>query len=877
MPMPSTTKHWRTLISSRMGTLPFLLSLLAFSVPAATQEGSGPSGMDLGIIVMPTQEAAQTILKELKDGEDFAVLAKEESIDATSVDGGYVGKIDPAQLRVELRDAIHGHKPGELTDVIQLPSGFAVLKVLSAAPATSDLNPKRISSLVETGAIRIGPLVSGVTEANLAFQAYAQRNGRDSHDLQRTCEVRTNSLADAKASVKERLQHLGEDGAQVSIPDQIAGHSALAQLYGYSGEMQQSIAEWKIAYELARKVDLGSLPNLEESIGTAYLHLSEMENNVYLGSTELDIFPPLHPHTGFQKQESSKKAIEYFQAYLEQRPDDLEVRWLLNLAYMTLGEYPARVPPAFIIPEQGFQSRENVGRFVDMAPAAGLNAVRSAGGVIVDDFDNDGLLDVVASSMDVCDPLRFFHNNGDGTFTDRTRDAGLQDQLGGLNIVQADYNNDGCMDILVLRGGWEFAQRKSLLRNNCNGTFTDVTDQSGLGAVATSTQAAAWADIDNDGNLDLFVANENAPAQLFHNNGDGTFEEIGAAAGLDQNAFSKGVSAADYDGDGYIDFYVTNQNGSNFLFHNNRNKTFTEVGRQAGVQAPTFGFATWFFDYDNDGWPDLFAASYLISVEESIKTYVGGQQNAETLKLYRNRHDGTFEDVTQKVGLDKVFMVMGANFGDIDNDGYLDFYLGAGQPSYTSVLPHVLFRNSGGTSFADVTQSSGTGELHKGHGVVFADLRRQGTEDIVSGNGGAVPGDKHTLRAFRNPGNDNNWLSVQLVGVKSNREALGAQIHVIVQNGSTGPRSIYRIVGQTSSFGGNPLEQLIGLGQSAHAVSLDVWWPASKTRQHFDNVQPNQYVQIKEFASSYTRLQRHPCRLGARDSSGTPASPQGSK
>jgi hypothetical protein len=426
-----------------------------------------------------------------------------------------------------------------------------------------------------------------------------------------------------------------------------------------------------------------------------------------------------------------------------------------------------------------------------------------------------------------------------------------------------------------LRGGWEFAQRKSLLRNNCDGTFTDVTDQSGLASVVTSTQTAAWADIDNDGYVDLFIANENAPAQLFRNKGDGTFEEIGSAAGVDQTAFSKGVAAADYDGDGFIDFYVTTQNGSNLLYHNNGNRTFTEVGRQAGVQAPTFAFATWFFDYDNDGWPDLFVASYLISVEESVKTFVGVPQNAETLKLYRNRHDGTFEDVTQKVSLDKVFMVMGANFGDVDDDGYLDIYLGAGQPSYTSVLPHVLFRNKEGKSFVDITASSGTGELHKGHGIAFADLGRQGNEDIVSGNGGAVPGDKHSLRVFKNPGTSNNWLNVRLVGVKSNREALGALIHVTTQNGNSGVRSIYRTVGQTSSFGGNPLEQLIGLGQNAHAVTLDVWWPTSKTRQHFVAIEPNQYIEVEEFARGYTRLKRSAFPLGkssSRDSASASAS-----
>jgi hypothetical protein len=650
----------------------------------------------------------------------------------------------------------------------------------------------------------------------------------------------------------------------LTATDRIQGHSVLAQLYAYSGEMEKSIAEWKAAYQLAVGEDPRHLPNLEESLGASYLHMAEMENGVYRDSRDLDIFPPLNTHASYERKDESKYAIEYFQKYLDQRPDDLEVRWLLNLAYMTLGEYPSGVPAAYLIPEKDFRSKESIGRFVDVAPAAGLNVFRGAGGVIAEDFDNDGLLDLVVSSLDVCDPLRSFHNNGDGTFSDRTEQAGLIDQLGGLNILQADYNNDGCMDILVLRGGWQFPQRKSLLRNNCNGTFTDVTDASGLGATVTATQAAVWADIDNDGYLDLFIANEGAPAQLFHNKGDGTFEEIGRAAGIDQIALSKGVTAADYDHDGFVDFYVTNQNGVNFLYHDNGDRTFTEVGRQAGVQAPSFSFATWFFDYDNDGWPDLFVDSYLAAVDESVKTYLGQPHNAETLKLYRNKHDGTFEDVSTQVGLDKVFMPMGANFGDVDNDGFLDIYLGVGQPSFTALLPHVLLRNNDGKSFVDITESSGTGELHKGHGIVFADLSRRGSEDIVAEIGGAVPADKHTLRVFENPGNDNDWLNVRLVGVKSYRSAVGAEIKVTVEDGSAAPRSIYRTVGQTSSFGANPMEQNIGLGHDAHAVTLDVWWPATGTRQHFSNVAKNEYLEIKEFATSYTRLDRKPFQLGGR-------------
>ncbi|MGB6830203.1 MAG: FG-GAP-like repeat-containing protein [Terracidiphilus sp.] len=827
------------------------------SAPVIAQTVEPSHQIDLGIIVVSTMNEAQAVMKQLQSGDDFSVLAREKSTDATSIDGGYLGKMDQEELRPELRNALRGRHAGELTNIVQLPSGFAILKIFSASPPATDLNSKRISSLVATGAIRIGPSISGISEANAAFQEFSKKHGWQSYDPQGTCKIRTDSLAEGKSTIQQALESSSLREA-LSPSEQILGHSTLAQLYAFSGEMEDSIREWKAAYDMAETAQPASLPNLEESLGASYLHLSEMENGIYLNNTDLDIFPPLHPHASFEKTEDSKHAIEYFQKYLEQQPDDLEVRWLLNLAYMTLGQYPSGVPVKYRIPIEDFQSKQNIGRFVDVAPQAGLNILRAAGGVLVDDFDNDGLLDVVVSSVDMCDPVHYFHNNGNGTFTDRTKEAGLLNELGGLNMVEADYNNDGCMDFLILRGGWEFPQRMSLLRNNCNGTFTDVTDASGLGSTLVQSQTAAWADIDNDGYLDLFVGNENGPAKLFHNRGDGTFEEIGHAAGIDQIAFTKGVTAADYDGDGYMDFYVANQNGINFLYHNNGNLTFTDVGKQAGVQAPAYSFATWFFDYDNDGWPDILVDNFLPSVTESVKTYVGGPRNAETMRLYRNNHDGTFKDVTKQVGLDKVFMPMGANFGDVDNDGYLDVYLGMGAPSYTSMFPHVLLRNGAGKKFVDITQSSGTGELHKGHGIAFADLTRQGREDIVAVIGGAVPGDKHTMRVFESPTTRNNWLNVRLIGVKTNREALGAQIHVTVTDGNASPRSIYRTVGQNSSFGGNPVEQNIGLGPDAHNLTLDIWWPTSKTRQHFTGMAVNQFIQIKEFATEYTRRDLHP-------------------
>jgi hypothetical protein len=167
-------------------------------------------------------------------------------------------------------------------------------------------------------------------------------------------------------------------------------------------------------------------------------------------------------------------------------------------------------------------------------------------------------------------------------------------------------------------------------------------------------------------------------------------------------------------------------------------------------------------------------------------------------------------------------------------------------------VPNVLFRNDEGKRFVDITASSGTGDLHKGHGVAFADMSNTGQMDILTVIGGPTPGDKHAFRYFKNPGNTNNWISVKLVGVKTNRAAIGARIKVTAENKGRGVRSIYRTVGSGGSFGANPLEQHVGLGAEARIDEIEIWWPTSKTRQVFTNVATNQFIEIKEFAKQYT-------------------------
>ena len=843
--------------------LPCLGTLTWPCTQAAAPASAEQKIVELQIIVVETSAQADRVFERLKKGEDFAAVAKEVSVDPTASDGGNIGRIDPSTLRPELRDALKNITAGKTTSIVRTVSGYAILKVISASDSAPPQNtaPARILPSAATGTIRYAPNVGGKGEADLAFRNFPKADGWN-QNLQTMCDVRQQSLAGVISDVEKTLDPANPDGlAQHGKPlDLVQMHYALANLYAFKGEMAKSIAQWQEAYEIASAQLPAALPELEEVLGIAYLHHAEMENDIYRHPTEQCIFPP-PVNRSFAKRESSEKAVEYLLKYLQRKPDALDIRWVLNLAYMTLGKYPAGVPAQYLIPPSTFESPEDVPHFVDVAPAAGLNLFSMSGGLIVDDFERNGLYDVVTSDFGQCAPMHFFHNNGDGTFSDHTAQAGLASQLGGLNLIQTDYNNDGCLDILVLRGAWEIPQRMSLLRNNCDGTFTDVTMAAGLGE-PMQTQTGVWADIDNDGFLDLFVGNEAGPSHLFRNKGDGTFEDISHAAGVDRVAFTKGVVAADYDNDGYVDFYVSNLNGDHFLYHNNHNGTFTDVALEAGVQKPWQSFAAWFFDYDNDGWPDLFVTSYYVSVDETVRSYLGLPVNAETMKLYKNLGNGKFRDVTAEVGLDRIFMPMGSNFGDIDNDGFLDIYLGTGNPSYASMLPNVMLHNKEGKFFTDVTASSGTGELHKGHGVAFADIDNDGDEDLLTEIGGAVPGDSHAFRLFENPGNGNNWISLHLIGVKTNRAAIGARIKVMVQDEGKPPRFIFRTVGSGGSFGASPLTQHIGLGKSAKILDLEITWPSSHTRQDFSNLAPNQFLEVKEFAKDYEKLERHSFHLG---------------
>ncbi len=589
--------------------------------------------------------------------------------------------------------------------------------------------------------------------------------------------------------------------------------------------------------------------------GLTALRIGETENCILCRGESSCIFPIL-PTAIHQIPHGSRLAIQHFNEYLRLFPDDLEIRWLLNVAHMTLGEDPARFSPRFQISIERYRNSEfDIGQFRDISSQIGIgNRLNMAGGAIMDAFSKDGLLDLVVTSSDPTQSMAFYRNKGDGTFEDRTMAAGLANQLGGLNCVQTDYNNDGNLDIFISRGGWLKApMRPSLLRNNGNGIFTDVTKEAGL-LQAVNSNCTAWADFDNDGFLDLFLCCEGQSSRLYQNRGDGTFEDVTLQAGLhwDGKKICKGCTWINYDIDGYPDLFLNFWDGPAQLFHNNRNGTFTDVTREMGIDGPVKGFSCWAFDYDNDGFPDIFATCYERTLEDVVKGIEGKAHSLHSNKLYRNMAGKGFKDVTKEVGLDNVFAAMGSNFGDFDNDGYLDFYLGTGEPNLGTLVPNRMFKNVAGQRFAEISASSRTGHLQKGHGIACGDWRRDGNIDIFVEMGGAVPGDKYHNVLFQNPGQGNNWLTVKLVGKKTNRPAIGAHIKVVTSAKS--PLTVHRHVSSGSSFGGNPLQQTIGLAKADRVAILEIDWPTSGTKQIFHDVDINQAIEITEFATEFRKL-----------------------
>ena len=613
-------------------------------------------------------------------------------------------------------------------------------------------------------------------------------------------------------------------------------------------EIENLIIRQQLTYQDLITKDLLPIIDL---LAISYLRLGEV-NNCQNNHNSYSCILPLKDQALHIDVSGSKKAIEIYTQIYEKFPND-NYKWLLNLAHMSIGEHPNNVPEKYRInyPNWNIEQKE-IKAFKEVSLKLGIAQDGLSGGVSIDDFNNDGLLDIFMTSYGMSDQSKLYTNTSNG-FIDTTEEAGLTGIVSGLNCIHADYDNDGNIDIFVLRGAWlgEGGNHpNSLLKNNGDGTFTDVTKSAGLLSFHP-TQTASWADVNNDGYLDLFIGNESNekqshPCELYINQKDGSFIEESSNYNLSSiEGFIKGVVFGDINNDKWPDLYISVMGGNNLLFKNNFGK-FENISETAAVQGPNFSFPTWFWDVNNDGFNDILVASYDTRNIQNVagdfaKELQGEKVLSEKSKLYINNGDETFSEQSNSFNIDKSFYAMGSNFGDLDNDGWLDFYIGTGSPEFTSVVPNRMFRNVDGISFEEVTSAGGFGHIQKGHGVSFADLDNDGDQDIYAVLGGAYEGDNYPNVCFENPTFENNWVILNLEGVQSNRSAIGTKLKFDLDNG----RTIFYSINTGGSFGANSLQAEIGLGQSELIQTLTIIWPSSDA-QIFNSVVVNKKYKLLE-------------------------------
>ncbi|MFT5765928.1 MAG: hypothetical protein ACI8X3_003366 [Saprospiraceae bacterium] len=669
-----------------------------------------------------------------------------------------------------------------------------------------------------------------------------------------------------------------------NLPDRVNAHSLYAYELLQSGKTTEAIMEMEKLMELYKehKVDAQNTYKLKQLTGLAYVRMGEQENCIGKNNPESCIIP-IQGGGIYNLKKGSETAIKIYEGMLKERPDDMETIWLLNIAYMTIGKYPNGVPKQWRIPSSAFKSGYNIPPFKNIANQTIISTSGLAGGSCVEDFNNDGLLDIIASSWGTNDQIKVFFNLGNGDFKDQTDESGLLGITGGLNINHADYNNDGFIDVLVLRGGWFTDQGKipnSLLKNNGDGTFSDVTIESGL-LSQYPTQTATWSDFNRDGWLDLFIGNETSskiqvPCELFINK-QGKFENVTEQAGLGAiRGMVKGVCSGDINNDGWPDIYLSIMGIPNILMVNNGHSTssgqvtstnseqitFSDQTANAGVQEPIQSFPTWMWDYDNDGQLDIFVAPFSIGRFKAANLlaseFMGNPIAGNQPRVYHNNGDGTFSEMSTSMGLTEPVFAMGSNYGDLDNDGSLDFYLGSGTPSYSALVPNKMYRNNNGKTFQDVTYSGRFGHIQKGHGISFGDFDNDGDQDIFHVLGGAFEGDVFGDALFENPmGNKKSWITIILNGTTANKSAIGARVKISCINKNGSEQVFYHIVSTGSSFGSNSLQLETGLGDAKTVKSIEVQWPnASGSVDVYHDIEIGRFVKITEGVSEVEYLER---------------------
>ena len=541
-------------------------------------------------------------------------------------------------------------------------------------------------------------------------------------------------------------------------------------------------------------------------------------------------------------QQEHARADSLLQGAVAAHPQQLELRWHLELAQRGLGREKGALSESL-----GFADAVVTGpfggRFSEVGAAAGVDKFDGGRASAWADFDEDGDLDLAVVGHP---ELAYFRNDG-GRFADRTKPAGLVLPEGGIGVQAADYDNDGDADIYLTRDGWFGGGENVLFQNDGRGVFADVTKNSGAGDLGSGF-CAAWADYDRDSWLDIYVANGTGTTgdstnALLRGGDDGTFANTAAVAGVAHRGQTLSAAWGDFDSDGWPDLYACNFTEPNVLYHNRGDGTFADATEFAGVDAAYIdGFITFVLDYDNDGALDLFVGNWS-QYETVLADRVAGVATSERDRpvLYRNRGDGTFIDVTETAGLMRALGTMSGVPGDVDNDGWVDIYLGNGGPQMGRRDPDVLYRNLGDGTFVDATAAAGLGHVGKSHGVSFADYDRDGDLDLYAPVGGAQPGDQWHNALYRNESSGNHFLVLALEGVESNRDGIGARVRVYA-----GDTQQTGVVVSGYSFGNSSsLELEFGLGAQTWVDRIEVEWPNGQV-DTYEGIVADQHLVLRE-------------------------------
>jgi hypothetical protein len=565
--------------------------------------------------------------------------------------------------------------------------------------------------------------------------------------------------------------------------------------------------------------------------------------------------PLTHHHT---RPEFSLSAAKLFEQLLDRYDSNNYLyRWLLNFCYMTVGGFPQDVPPAyaphddFIETFYGKSGNAIQGKYSylvleEQARELGVDVLQTGRGVAVEDFDNDGYLDLIVT--DSYGELKYFKNDRGTRFIDRTKEVGLSGVKQAFIITAADYDNDGWMDLFVSRPFGTFA----LFKNNGDGTFTDVTASSGLldgksnDDEIAATWVSAWSDVNNDGYLDLFLAQwgfkmpfvngilskPRMDSKLFiYENGrfvDRT-EEYGLKDVVKDQYFI-GATFGDYDGDGYPDLFLTSPlRNTSVLLKNVEGKRFERTNLVPRTEG---GFVCCFLDINHDGRLDIFQSGFGDARTNTELAVFGKNRDR-----YRSSHStifiqdaqGRFQD--RHDFFDLPMSTMGASYGDINNDGLYDFYLGTGTPEGWFILPNLFYvSEADGTKFAgrmtNISMLHGLGTIQKGHGIVFFDFNNDGLEDVYSSLGGMWPGDPWRSQLFVNKSKtSNSWVKFRLRGRQTNRFGVGATLKVVGENAAGQEIVRYCQIDNKTGFGSSPYLAHVGLMDAVRVKTVEVYWP----------------------------------------------------